>query len=445
MKDFMKSVGRAVSFVLPGITVLAVGRQFRMLAFVPRSPAEVLQPGFTNTTGRFSDHFSNVSYIDAPLGTLDVTHSNAANKLLSHTMLQSSVPLQLLEEYILWHSNEALIHRESSLHNQTFVVGLYACPDSAGNRLHEFFNAMIQAVAYNFTILVKFYDLHTCLQTQLRRPSEWCTSVNTPELCNKMVQRASWLPLYDDWEEMLNLTLGKRGQQLSFVANITGQNTVWIPEECVAPVALKHYQKRLQRTDVLKRFEQLYSLGSGYLYGMLFRHLFPFHPGILPEFLPVTTDDTISIALHSRHFDSRHNGSNIDDEIHCLDTVIDQLQTTRVGNLPNCSIFVMSDRNLTIEGIKQYAKVKGCSTVVAEHQEDEGMTTEHGPFALKGFFQDLGLVQYAQSGFVGHCGSSTSSDLVRELIEYNHISSHRNRQEALPICCLAKKKLGNTG
>ena len=72
----------------------------------------------------------------------------------------------MLQEYQQFHSQSILLEEHQNggigIHNRTFVLGLYACPDAAGNRLHEFFNNMIIAIAHNYTISWKFFDESTC-------------------------------------------------------------------------------------------------------------------------------------------------------------------------------------------------------------------------------------------------------------------------------------------
>ena len=50
----------------------------------------------------------------------------------------SLLPLQVLERYQQWHSQEAL---ERQMENRRFAVAYYSCPLQAGNRLHHFYNS----------------------------------------------------------------------------------------------------------------------------------------------------------------------------------------------------------------------------------------------------------------------------------------------------------------
>lgn len=416
---------KITSIALLGIVAAIIGWQCRLL---------------TSSTKRIIVRSSiHNRKIDSFPGNLEATTNTSAsdqgNTNIGHQDL-GTIPLQMLQEYQMWHSHEALLHRNDVLRDQTFVVGLYSCPDSAGNRLHEFFNAMIQAIANNITLFVKFHDQSTCQQVRIQNADIWCTSHNTEELCDELIQRAPWLPLYDDWKNELNLTLGKRGQLSQYLAPITNGNHIWIPNEVVTPVPSRKLVNLNNAGWVKNRFRHLYSMGSDYLYGMLFRKLFPFHPKLVPN-PPHINNESFTIALHSRHFNSKCDGKDIDKEVQCLNTILTEHQQQEQP----CQVFIMSDRNLTVQALVDHTNQRGCSPVIAnQHEEDKGLFAEHGPFALKGFFQDLALVQLAQSAFIGHCEDfSTSSDLVRELIEYNHIAMGYEKG-SLPICCIAREK-----
>lgn len=90
----------------------------------------------------------------------------------------------------------------------------------------------------------------------------------------------------------------------------------------------------------------------------------------------------------------------------------------------------MSDRQATLEGlelwIRQHTK---CSPVIAKHDAEVGRFNEHGPFAMKGFFQDLALAAHANGGFIGALAGQrcSSADLIRDLYEYNHFVANDGR------------------
>jgi len=182
------------------------------------------------------------------------------------------------------------------------VVGFYACPDAAGNRLHEFFNSMIIALAHNYTITWKFFDEWTCRAVGTTYVVKFCkNAVNSLETCGAVVERASWIASYDDWSGKLNMTFGDRSKTVESYHQIPNDNKVWAPKERNVPVSLEK-QGQVKDPIASERMKELYSLGTYYLYGMLFHELFPFHDSVQPSAdLAGGDKDEISIVLHSRH------------------------------------------------------------------------------------------------------------------------------------------------
>jgi hypothetical protein len=122
-----------------------------------------------------------------------------------------------------------------------------------------------------------------------------------------------------------------------------------------------------------------------------------------------------------------------------------------------CVVYLLSDRQLTIDILKTYIETKWnkCHVVLATHKTDSDTDTdnnnnkttttnghyqEHGPFAGTGFFQDLIVASQARHGFIGHC-YRTSSQLLREWIFYDRTMEAMERTgkpptRSLPVCCL---------
>ena len=99
----------------------------------------------------------------------------------------------------------------------------------------------------------------------------------------------------------------------------------------------------------------------------------------------------------------------------------------------------MSDRKLTLKRLSGFVrKTLGCEPVVADHKKAESETTEHGPFAGTGFFQDMELLaKGTQHGFVGT--STTSTDFILSAIVYDKFMRHWNatagqKLESLEVC-----------
>lgn len=365
-----------------------------------------------------------------------------------------STPMQVIHEYQQFHSQSVLFkeYQNGGIFNRTFVLGLYACPDSAGNRLHEFFNSFIMAVVMNFTITWKFFDEKTCRTVGSRAPNHWCRRLdayNSIEKCEELIHRAPWIASFDDLANKLNLTFGKRDKRTDFyspehvvvyhpkLGNIPirmpiNSNKVWLPKERNLPLDLHEQGQRwTESMDVAsrKRLEDLYSLGTSYLYGLVFHEIFPFQDSIKPDsdLIGAEADgndhDVVSIVLHSRHYKDHINGTDTFYERKCIQNITRQHEI-KGTNLDNCRIYIMSDRNTTLNDLSKYiSRETKCKPVVARHDIDNGKFVEHGPFALKGYFQDLALAAHANGGFIGNLKTtkSSSSSLVQILYEYNHV------------------------
>ena len=236
----------------------------------------------------------------------DWKQAHNQNQINNSKTKHTSRPLEMLQEYQQFHSQSVLLEEHQNggigIHNRTFVLGLYACPDAAGNRLHEFFNNMIIAIAHNYTISWKFFDESTCRAVGTKQWRKWCRGgVNSLETCGEVVERASWVASYDEWSEKLNLTFGERSKLKEFYAPYPNDNKVWVPKERNIPVSLKE-QGQIKDPMAIERMKELYSMGTYYLYGMLFHEIFPFHESVKPSAdLLGVDEDEISIVLHSRH------------------------------------------------------------------------------------------------------------------------------------------------
>jgi hypothetical protein len=117
-------------------------------------------------------------------------------------------------------------------------------------------------------------------------------------------------------------------------------------------------------------------------------------------------------------------------------------------NLDKCNIFLLSDRNVTLESLREWIlHHTGCRPIIADHILESGLFAEHGPFATMGFFQDLALAAHANGGYIGAMDfASSSADLVRELYEYNrYVLNHslmRKQNTSLPAlhCSIPRYK-----
>jgi hypothetical protein len=370
-------------------------------------------------------------------------------------------PVRVFREWQYYHSVKAI---QRNPHNRTFIVGGYSCPRQAGNIFHEYSSALLQAVATNRTFLWEH-----------RRNKYWeSMGENSEEACDRILQRASWIPSYKEWNRILKLDPPVRMQHDGNRANYPEMWQRLDREERVAD-DLSGYQvirpalrmwglsKELEVSDGVllltnhytakylsqfygmdllhdnERVQALYSQGASFLYGMLFRESF----GFTEQFLETVTEDwyqqsgnstvvsrpwdwktlrtdpsVYTIGLHSRHVLSANDGSDVQNEIKCLDYLLG----TRENDKVPCTVYIMSDRPKTIDNLRTHLLQRNCSVVVAAQIMDPEVndtgkkTEEHGPFAGAGFFRDLVVVAQARSAFIGSVRSSSA--LVDELMDY---------------------------
>jgi hypothetical protein len=354
--------------------------------------------------------------------------------------------LQLWQEYQEQHSHESLVQHP---HNRQFQVVYYSCPHAAGNILHDFFHQVLVAVALNRTMLVKYSDKKTCERVNEGYSPILCLTDNAEPDCNRILQRAAWVPSYDAWVDRLELeqlppqrhSKFRRPLPAQTYNNATFNNILLWLNERVITMTPRVYQTPerfllvhnpfLQSPLSASRITRLYSESTDYLYGMLFRGIFSFHPEILPsdydeERQQSADSDETTFALHSRHRSPQDDGSNVTEYMNCLDRVFQESralqdqkqQRQHPQSHSTCRVFLMADRNITLYELDHVIRTKHCTPVVATHQRSAGHFKEHGPFAGAGFFQDLALASQARNGLIGHCDRS-STQLLRELIHYD--------------------------
>jgi hypothetical protein len=135
----------------------------------------------------------------------DLPANGTETKLEESDLLAPYLPLKVFQQYQKWHSAESL---EKSPHNRTFAVGYYSCPLESGNRLHHFFNGLLWAVVTNRTYLWKYFDREACLASPKGPDGSHlfnCNATNRVEDCDAILERAAWIPSYDEWASKLSL------------------------------------------------------------------------------------------------------------------------------------------------------------------------------------------------------------------------------------------------
>ena len=311
----------------------------------------------------------------------------------------------------------------------------------------------------NRTMLWKYYDGETCSLYGSCCARFPCLDANVREVCDPILQRASWIPSYDEWHERLHLPeplelpyytthppemsdqplpWGPGNDESVQGIDVLQKDTIlvafpqmrykatWMANETMANTLLhSHWSRTLNR--------ELHSLGSNFLHGMLLEHSMQLTDQIRASSIPPEAhpfyerrDGLHTIALHSRHhFDTQH-GCDIAQEQTCLKDILKTLRQQsprqRDDTGPTCVVSLMADRICTIERLQGWIQQElGCQVFVASREEavQYNIRIEHGPFAGAGFFQDWALASMARSAFVGT--NRSSSDLVLELIAYRRV------------------------
>lgn len=382
-------------------------------------------------------------------------------------------PLEMLKVYMSQHSEESLW--QDYVNNNTaqrrFSVVHYSCPQQLGNRLHHFFNDFLLAYMTNRTILWKYWDREACIQLGNKYDHAICIDQNrslsidnTAAECDPILRTASWIPSFDEWSKRLDLgdpvqvwirrinpqtaphpppdgiqriqwqSQSGNGELLN--EHELGVSPDWklaIFQPLVGVLGPGFVKNQLtQNSQVLSKVQSLFILETEFWYGLLFDSAFRLRPEFLSSIQPSTPYSssigshmvsTLSIALHSRHTDPLDAGSNVTNEITCLELM---LQEVDKHNLTSCQVFMLSDRQQTLSAIRTWFDQNdiNCTLVHAQHADrptEIGLETEHGPYAGAGFMRDLELASQGASqtfdvALIGH--SRSSSMLLREWVTY---------------------------
>lgn len=315
-----------------------------------------------------------------------------------------------------------------------------------------------------------------------------CQAANTAEDCAQVLQRAQWLPEFDEWRYRWNfssvkaLSFWSTYEQLPKHKNWKEGNEKYAgmadtTEHLVVEYAqmlgqdarvLRRERKRdylLKSSNSRERARRLFERGPDYLYGLLFKETFEFQPSVIVPMQPIgnTTQgssgrekqksvskqeiyqsdgsnyskESLTVVLHSRHSSTEDDGSKIKREKLCFDKII-QSQT----RASLCQVLLLSDRPNTLTKAAEYLadRYPHCHVMVAPHDTGQSFRVEHGPFSGSGFFQDLSFIANqshgiptARTAFIGSDHRS-SSMLVQEILVYQLQS--RNQQTQLETCYL---------
>jgi hypothetical protein len=154
--------------------------------------------------------------------------------------------------------------------------------------------------------------------------------------------------------------------------------------------------------------------------------------------------DIITIGIHSRHIRSNNNGTDIHQEVKCMDMLLHQ---QRRDPTQPCKILIMADRKQTLDNLAAAAEARNCEAIVVEKEEVAASSNvkediksaedEHGPFRGRGFFRDWLVVKQATSGYIHYEGRSSSA-IVYENMVYDAMTQGFV-DEPIPRCAISWK------
>lgn len=337
-------------------------------------------------------------------------------------------PERILQRYIAWHGQESLQRGDPQAAGRKFSIAYYSCPQRLGNTLHAFFNEILWAILTNRTVLWKYDEQG---------------AKNTVQDCDQYLERAAWLPSYDEWSQNLSLsdqpavpvkmnTIWNRrhaqrmGMRPRFYSATEQRSSLVEPAVVVFPRfrdmlptddfessrvmwnddprhlvdhrnnAWDYYWFRrwphVEDAWTRQTMEELYSEGLDFLYGLLFRTLFRNKAADEELASLIGSDDknakqqqvfSTSIALHSRHAQKTDDGTDVTHELDCLQRLL------RKSKQGECIVYIMSDRQVSLDLIGDYVRKRGCSneTVPAQvkgafvkGKATFGYKSEHGAF-----------------------------------------------------------------
>lgn len=362
----------------------------------------------------------------------------------------SLVSFQVMKDYVQQHSQAQLIKEWNgcTFHNETtnwtacpflkdrkFVVGLYSCPQEAGNRLHAFMNALLWAISTNRTFLWRYEDTAACSEYPHEKKEDlpnFCSMEynNTKQDCDKVLVLSDWIPSFEEWNTKLHLPAAELvGGYRKAVYDSPNASLLIRTGSQLKPSQAFNLQKRQHRHEVLsipenrERAARLVAQGYSFTYGLLFESLFTLQPSVLPEpNLVVKDNDAATFFLHSRHPFHYLNAADTYHDRMCLHRLLEN------HTYPSCFVYVMSDRNVTVELLKKDVQNVSCTPIAVNHSvfNPNPLRQEHGPFSGVGYFQDYALARNARHGYIAFHRFQrptirTSSALIYSTVQFRRV------------------------
>lgn len=385
-------------------------------------------------------------------------------------------PIELMQEYIRMHGREQLDleweycqnnsepHRLgnltrilqspacAALAQRKFVVGRYACPLEAGNRLHSYMNHLLWAIVTNRTFLSRYWDFDYCMTEyrELELPPDYCgRATNKQSDCDPILQVKDWVPDFHHWQEVFDFPSPIRADGITKKGydklgrpydQEDSPRLIRCGDQKLTSTALylahhKYRRELLSKQANRKKAGALLSKGPYFLYGMFFECLFNMQP-IPSQDIALMADPNIyqTWVLHSRHAGGQ-DGNYILPEVKCMESVVKRIK-------PPCIVYVMTDRAAALKTLPKMLRDYNCVGIFANHTGGRSFSAEHGVFAGLGFFQDLKLAWTARHGFMAPhtmrrkgMGIRTSSALVREGIEFRReVEGNPNWTQSMEVC-----------
>ena len=334
-------------------------------------------------------------------------------------------PWDIVDQYIAWHSEEAL-HLDPS--NRSYAIAFYSCPHQVGNRWHHFLNSFLWSIVTNRTLLWQYWDQETCQQFGGPYDGRICSGANQVEECDVYLERDSWMPSYQNWTAKYKnhpqpkqlsywTTHGRTAQpgrgvlpydqstksiteQLGIDARHDQWPVVVFPQMLGPAHTLGNSNNRqhlLQTKWAQQTAKILYKYGTNFLFGLLFDFAFglthQLYDNTTAMVLPnkhyyhenkqtANSKSNCSIAVHSRHTNRSELGNDVSEEIQCIQSL---WNSQKHDYYQSCDLYIASDRPHTLEALVNWCMEQNphtafpCRTVVfALHQQGTSFATEHG-------------------------------------------------------------------
>lgn len=355
------------------------------------------------------------------------------------------------EQHSLRNINASIV--DPSFCQRKFAVGIYACPQMVGNRMHEFLNAYIGAFVTNRTFVWQFCTRKPC---QLDNEGD----------CDQVLERFPWLS--SSWK-LGELWKSNQCDDSPFGAEVIPTRFRYMAEEAAMCCGLDEIQHPVVNfgthdghefaglvssaarlsAESKHRAKVLFEHGENFAYGALFRTVFRFrdylieknnrnllagglhlrHTGsnvlnsskseLVGAYIPSNAPRPFVVGVHLRHAGGEEKGVDASG-IKCVNQVLAAMNVTGP-----CYVLLAADRNQSLQHWTQSEHLR-CQIITSTHDLHHQEWNEHGPFTGVIAMQDIEMVSRADA-FIGsgytHAHlqgkASTFSLLIAERIASN--------------------------